>query len=241
MVKYFFTSESVAEGHPDKMCDQISDAIVDAMIEQDPESRCAVECFTKTGFVLVGGEVSTKAYVDIQQVVRDTVKGVGYDNPSFGFDGNSCGVLISLSEQSPDIAQGVNEGEGKEQGAGDQGMMFGYACNETKELMPLSITLAHNLVRRLKELRGKIDYLRPDGKSQVTVEYEDVVPKRVDSVVVSAQHNPLTPHSQIVFDITSRVIKPVCERWIDERTKFYVNPTGSLDVCSSDQIGRAHV
>ena len=230
--KYFFTSESVTEGHPDKMSDQISDAILDAMLKEDPNSRVAVETLTKTGFVVIAGEVVTKTYVDIQKVVRETITEIGYNKPEFGFEGSTCGVLVALSEQSPDIAQGVNEGEGlhEEQGAGDQGLMFGYATNETPELMPLPILLAHKLTQRLSSVRkrGELWYLRPDGKSQVTVEYEDGKPKRVDTVVISTQHHPDVDLETIRRDVIERVIKPICQDWIDDSTKYFINPTGKF-------------
>lgn len=229
---FLFTSESVTEAHPDKMSDQISDAILDAMIKDDPNSRVAIETLTKTGFVVVAGEVTTKTYVDIQKVVRDTILKIGYDKPEYGFEGSTCGVLVAISEQSPDISQGVTEGEGlhKEQGAGDQGLMFGFACNETPELMPLPITLAHQLTQRLASARkrGEIWYLRPDGKSQVTVEYENGRPKRVDTVVISTQHHPDVDLETIRRDMIEKIIKPLCHGWVDEHTKYFINPTGKF-------------
>ena len=233
MVKnYFFTSESVTEGHPDKMCDQISDAVLDAIYKDDPNARVAVECLTKTGFVVVAGEVTTKTYVDVQKITRDTILEIGYDKPEYGFEGSTCGVLAALSEQSPDISQGVTEGEGlfKEQGAGDQGLMFGFATNETPELMPLPITLAHKLTQRLSSARkrGEVWYLRPDGKSQVTVEYEDDKPKRVDTVVISTQHHPDVSLETIRRDMIEKIVKPICHDWIDENTKYFINPTGKF-------------
>ena len=227
---FLFTSESVTEGHPDKMCDQISDAVLDAIYKEDPQARVAVECLTKTGFVVVAGEVTTNAYVDVQKIVRDTIIEIGYDKPEYGFDGSTCGVLAALSGQSPDISQGVTEGQGlfQEQGAGDQGLMFGYASNETPELMPLPILLAHKLTKRLSEARkrGELWYLRPDGKSQVTVEYVNGKPKRVDTVVLSTQHSPDIDLEHIRRDVIEKIIKPVCYEYIDENTKYFVNPTG---------------
>lgn len=229
---FLFTSESVTEAHPDKICDQISDALLDAMLKEDPYSRVAIETLTKTGFVVVAGEVTTKTYVDVQKVVRDTILEIGYDKPEYGFEGSTCGVLSAISEQSPDIAQGVNEGEGlfQEQGAGDQGLMFGFACNETPELMPLPITLAHQLTQRLASARkrGEVWYLRPDGKSQVTVEYENGKPKRVDAVVISTQHHPDVGLETIRRDMIEKIIKPICHGWVDEHTKYFVNPTGKF-------------
>lgn len=228
--KYLFTSESVTEGHPDKVCDQISDAILDAMFTQDKNSRVAVECLTTTGLVIVAGEVTTKADVDIQAVARKTIQKIGYDRPEYGFDFDHCSVLVSLHEQSPDIAQGVDEGENKEQGAGDQGLMFGYASNETPELMPLPITLAHKLTMKLAEARkkGGIKWLRPDGKSQVTVEYEDGKPKRVHTVVISTQHDPDVEHDEIKPAVIEKIIKPVCGEYIDNETIYHINPTGKF-------------
>jgi len=229
---YLFTSESVTAGHPDKMCDQMSDAILDAIYEKDPQARVAIECLTKTGFVVVAGEVTTNTYVDVQQIVRDTVLEIGYDKPEYGFEGSTCGVLVALSGQSPDIAQGVDEDAGlhQEQGAGDQGLMFGYATNETPEYMPLPIVLAHKLTKRLSSARkrGEIWYLRPDGKSQVTVEYEDGKPKRVDTVVISTQHHPDVDLSTIRRDMIEKIVKPVCAGYVDENTKYFINPTGKF-------------
>jgi len=227
---YFFTSESVTEGHPDKICDQISDAVLDAIIADDPHARVAVECLTKTGFVVVAGEVRTNTYVDVQKIARDTILDIGYNNPDFGFEGSTCGVLTAISEQSPDIAQGVDEGEEKEQGAGDQGLMFGFATNETPEYMPLPIITAHKITKRLAEARknGEIWYLRPDGKSQVTVEYVDGKPKRIDTVVVSTQHSPDADLETIRQDMIEKVVKPVCGEMLDDATKYFINPTGKF-------------
>jgi len=226
-----FTSESVTEGHPDKISDQISDAILDAMLDQDTASRVACETLVTTGMVVVAGEVTTKAWVDMQKVVRDTVQEIGYTDSNMGFDFNTCAVLISLDNQSPNIAQGVNEGEGAhtEQGAGDQGLMFGYACDETPELMPLPIQLAHRLTERLSHVRkdGTMDYLRPDGKSQVTVRYVDGMPKSVDAVVISTQHAEDVSQSQLHEDIKKNVISPVIpEKYLNDSTQYHINPTG---------------
>lgn len=235
--RYLFTSESVSEGHPDKLCDQISDAILDAILAKDPNGRVAVECLVKTGFVVVAGEVTTSAYVDIQNIVRSVICDAGYDRHDLGFEGQTCGVLVALSEQSPDIAQGVDERgaagkETAEQGAGDQGLMFGYATNETPEFMPLPISTAHKLLLKLRELRRNktLLYLRPDAKSQVTVEYDDGKPVRIHTVVLSAHHSPDVTHAQIKKDLIEHVIKPVCGKYLDDKTVYHVNPTGKFVV-----------
>jgi len=231
--KILLSSESVTEGHPDKMCDKISDAILDAMLEQDPDSRVACETSAKNGGVNVFGEITTKAYVDIPLVVRNTIKDIGYTNSEYGIEYKTCSVWTQVTEQSPDIDQGVTAEKGlhKEQGAGDQGLMFGFASNETAELMPLTIVLAHKLCQKLAELRRSngLSFLRPDGKSQVTVEYDKKgKPLRVDAVVVSTQHDEGIPYEEIKKGVIEKIIKPVCKEWIDEKTKFYVNPTGSF-------------
>jgi S-adenosylmethionine synthetase len=226
--RWLFSSESVTEGHPDKVCDQISDAVLDEFLRRDPDSRVAVESMITSGIVFVAGEVTSKGKVDVQKTVRDTIRAIGYDRPEYGFDCDSCSVLTSLHEQSPDISMGVNASEEKEQGAGDQGLMFGFATNETPELMPLPITVAHQLSMSLARVRKKkeLGWVRPDGKSQVSVVYEDGVPKRIDSVVISTQHSPDISMSQLREEVINKVIKPVCDSWIDSHTKFLVNPTG---------------
>ena len=232
-MRHLFTSESVTEGHPDKICDQISDSILDAILAQDPNAHVACECATTTGLVLVMGEISTTAYVPIDQIVRQKVVEIGYDRAKYGFDGHSCSVLVSLDEQSPDIAQGVNREVDEDQGAGDQGMMFGYACDETAEYMPLAISLAHKLTRRLSEVRkdGTLAYLRPDGKAQVTIEYDDDRAERIEAVVVSTQHAPEASQEQIYADLVEHVIRPVLPKgMLDDATKIYVNPTGRFVV-----------
>ena len=226
----YVTSESVTEGHPDKVCDQISDAILDDLFRQDPQSRVAVECLTTTGTVHVAGEVTTNGYVDVQKVVRATLKEIGYTDPAFGIDCDDAGVWSAIHEQSPDISQGVTEGANKEQGAGDQGMMYGYACNETEELIPLPISLAHKLTRRLAYVRkeGIIPHLGPDGKSQVSVQYEDNKPKKVTAVVIAQQHKAELDEHKLREQIKEHVIDPICKDYIDTDTKIFINGTGAF-------------
>ncbi len=237
MSMYLFTSESVAEGHPDKLCDQISDAILDALLTQDPYARVACETFATNGLVLIAGEITTSARVDYATIARETIRKIGYDKPEYGFDADSCGVLVSIHEQSPDIAGAVLKQSSSDKyeslGAGDQGIMYGYACRETPELMPLPIMLAHALVRKLAELRRskKLPYLRPDGKSQVTIEYDEKGhPVRAHTVVLSAQHDGDVPQEQIRRDLTEYVVRPVLGRWLDPKTVILVNPSGRFEV-----------
>ncbi len=230
--KHFFTSESVTEGHPDKVCDQISDSILDDLLRQDPYSRVACETLVTTGLVLIAGEITSGGYCDFQKIVRETVKNIGYTSATYGFDSKTCSVLSSIHEQSPDISMGVDSSNAHEQGAGDQGLMFGYACSETEELMPLPIMLAHKLVRRLSQVRREriLNYLRPDGKSQVTVEYEGNIPKRIEAVVIAAQHNSDVDMEHLRHDIKTFVIKEVIpENMLDKNTKIFINETGRFE------------
>ena len=228
-----FTSESVSEGHPDKIADQISDAVLDAVLKQDLQARAACETLVKTGMILVAGELTTSAWVDIEELVRNKVNEIGYTNAEMGFDGDSCAVLTAIGKQSLDIAQGVDRAELDEQGAGDQGLMFGYATNEMNNLMPAPITLAHLLVQQQARLRksGKLKWLRPDAKSQVTVRYEDGKPVAIDCVVLSTQHHPDISHAMLVEAVMEEIIKPVLpEAWLGDHTKYHINPTGRFVV-----------
>ena len=225
---YIFTSESVTEGHPDKICDQVSDAVLDNLLEQDPKSHVAVECFTTTGLIVVGGEVTTRGYVDVQKITRDVLKDIGYTDAAYGIDYDHAGVLVAIHEQSPDIAQGVSQTNSEEQGAGDQGLMFGYAANETPELMPLPIMLAHHLTMRLADARksGEISWLRPDGKSQVAVEYVDGKPTRLKNVVISTQHDDIVSTAELRRVVQEKIIEPICAHYLDKDTEFFINMTG---------------
>ena len=235
MTDFMFTSESVSEGHPDKVADQISDAILDAIIDQDPAARVACETLVTTGMAMIAGEITTSAYVDMPDIVRQTIKEIGYDDSSMGFDYETCAVLTTIDRQSPDISQGVTEGQGMfaEQGAGDQGLMFGYACNETPELMPMPITFAHKLTKRLAEVRksGLLNFLRPDSKSQVSIQYINDKPIRVDTVVVSSQHAPDVTYENLKESIIEEVVRKVIpHNLLDEKTKYFINPTGRFVV-----------
>jgi len=229
---YIFTSESVTEGHPDKVCDKVSDAILDEFLRGDPDSRVAVETMTTTGFVGVAGEVTSKASFDIEQLIRKTISEIGYNDPDLKFDSNSCEVMVKLHSQSPDISQGVTANENKEQGAGDQGLMFGYASNETEELMPLPILLAQKLTKRLTDIRksGQLSWVRPDGKSQVSVSYENDKPTKLEAVVISTQHSPDISQEEITKQIIEHVIKPICSEFWNDDIKIHVNPTGKFEI-----------
>jgi len=230
MKKYLFTSESVAPGHPDKVADQIADAILDSIIKKDKQARVACEVFVSRGYVIIGGEITTNTWVDINEIVRKVILDIGYNKPEYGFDGNTVAVLNTISKQSPDIALGIRKTGSKKQGAGDQGSMVGYACNETLELMPLPIMMAHKLVKKLAQLRKNrvLSYLRPDGKSQVTFEYEDNKPKRLNNVVIAVQHDPGVSLEKLKKDIIDNLIKPVCGKYLDKKTRFFINNTGKF-------------
>ncbi|MEI6824311.1 MAG: methionine adenosyltransferase [Desulfuromonadales bacterium] len=233
--KFIFTSESVSEGHPDKVADQVSDSILDAILTQDPTARVACETMVTTGMVVIAGEITTNAVINYSEIARQTIKNIGYTDSEIGFDADTCAVLVSVDRQSPDISQGVSEGEGlhKEQGAGDQGLMFGYACNETPELMPMPIQLAHQLVAKLAEVRksGRLNFLRPDSKSQVSVEYVDGKPSRIDTVVISTQHTPDVTHARIEEEVIAEVIRKVIPvHLLDANTRYFINPTGRFVV-----------
>jgi len=233
--KFIFTSESVSEGHPDKVADQVSDAILDAILAQDPKARVACETLVTTGMAVIAGEITTNAVINYSEIARNTIREIGYTDSEMGFDADTCAVLVSIDRQSPDISQGVSEGEGlhKEQGAGDQGLMFGYACNETPELMPMPIQLAHELVAKLAEVRksGELNFLRPDSKSQVSVEYENGHPKRIDTVVISTQHTPDVTHAEIEKQVIEKVVKKVIPaNLLDANTRYFINPTGRFVV-----------
>ncbi len=230
-MKTFFTSESVTEGHPDKVADQISDSILDAFLTEDKHSRVACEVLVNTGLVVVSGEITSHAdFVDVQKIARNKILDIGYNHGDMYFDGKSCAVLSAIDEQSPDIAQGVNQSEDHEQGAGDQGLMFGFATNQTPEKMPIAISMAHKLTKKLATVRkeGILKYLRPDGKSQVSFEFENGIPIRIEAIVLSSQHSPEVSHQQLCKDLKREVIIPICEKWIDENTKFHINPTGKF-------------
>ena len=246
-VTKFLTAESVAPGHPDKLADQIADAILDAILEKDPYSRVACEIFVGIGYVIVGGEITTRAKIDVKNIARQTIKDIGYNKPEYGFDYNSLSIFDTVNRQSPDIAKGVRKTGTKKQGSGDQGISIGYACSETPELMPLAMSLAHKLAMKLTEARRKriLPYLRPDGKSQVTLEYQEEKPKRLDSVVIAAQHDPDVSLKRIKKDIIEKVIRPVCQKYLDRKTKFYINNTGRFviggPISDTGMTGRKNV